>query len=77
MAAAPATRPGTRCIPRPRRVAASSQHHCQCGRFVLFAILPWVPVFAFTGIFDTGNDFGAGNWPSSLPTPQPPLVSIC
>lgn len=29
--------------------------------FAFLAILPWVPVFAFTSIFDTGNDFGAGN----------------
>ena len=29
--------------------------------FGFLAILPWFPVFAFTSIFDTGNDFGAGN----------------
>lgn len=29
--------------------------------FAFLAILPWVPVFAFTSIFDTGNQFGAGN----------------
>ncbi|MGZ0177589.1 MAG: branched-chain amino acid ABC transporter permease [Acidimicrobiales bacterium] len=29
--------------------------------FALLAVLPWFPVFGFTGIFDTGNDFGAGN----------------
>ncbi len=31
------------------------------GVFAFFAILPVVPVFAFTRIFNTGNDFGAGN----------------
>lgn len=29
--------------------------------FGFLAILPWVPVFAFTSIFDTGNSFGTGN----------------
>ncbi|MGI9621213.1 MAG: branched-chain amino acid ABC transporter permease [Acidimicrobiales bacterium] len=29
--------------------------------FAVLAILPWVPIFAFTSIFDTGNDFGMGN----------------
>jgi branched-chain amino acid transport system permease protein len=29
--------------------------------FAFLAVLPWFPVFAFTSIFDTGNDFGAGN----------------
>jgi len=29
--------------------------------FAFLAILPWFPVFAFTSIFDTSNDFGAGN----------------
>ncbi|MGI9597225.1 MAG: branched-chain amino acid ABC transporter permease [Acidimicrobiales bacterium] len=29
--------------------------------FGFFAILPFFPVFAFTGIFNTGTDFGAGN----------------
>ena len=29
--------------------------------FGLLAILPWVPLLSFTSIFDTTNDFGAGN----------------
>ena len=29
--------------------------------FGFLALLPWFPVFAWTGIFDTSQDFGAGN----------------
>ena len=31
------------------------------GIFAVLAVLPWFPLLAFTGTFDTGNDFGAGN----------------
>ncbi len=29
--------------------------------FAVLALLPWVPLLSFTSIFDTTNDFGAGN----------------
>ncbi len=29
--------------------------------FAVLAIMPWFPILGFTGTFDTGNSFGAGN----------------
>ena len=47
--------------PRPDGWRRYRQPLTALAVFGFLAILPWVPVFAFTGIFDTGNDFGAGN----------------
>ena len=47
--------------PRPEGWRAHRTLITSTAVFAFLAVLPWFPVFGWTSIFDTGNDFGAGN----------------